>query len=229
MDGSGYLYEVSFTGGYSRINLGTGAAGDRDGHWRLTSGYTPANDPTPSSLGSGFDTFPREANFLVGTLTFNESLVNLTGTSVIPIDSFDLSEFWKADSNRTNSTAGSLPTVVSDISDYALGKWFYNLPGNISFGALDAEDTVTFTNGVLTAINLSITTTFTVQSFAWNGTFSINGDDISYQINQSSFQANLNGTVNSVGTYTIPEPSTSLFGCMAVVSVLACRRRSTTR
>lgn len=236
MDGNSYLYESAYTGGYSRINLGNGSlgsaganTGDRDGHYGVTSGYTPATDPTPTSLGSGWDLFPREANFLVGSLNYDESLVSLSGVSTVAITSINLTEFWKADPNRTSASVGNPPTVVSDISDQAIGLWLFGLGGGISFGDLDAGDTITFTDGVLTSIDLSITTTFSASALSWNGTFSISGDDIAYKIGtfgSSQFVADLNGTVNAVGIYNaVPEPSALALLALAGASLASRRPR----
>lgn len=234
MNGNSYFSEDLITVGYSRINLGNGSlgsanalTGDRDGHYLLPGGgHTPATDPNPQPVGSGWDMFPRETQFSIGSLIFDNAGFTGIGTEVFSITSLDLSAFWKADPNRTNTSQGP-PTVVSDISDYAIGLWFFNGPGQITFGALDASDTVTFTDGVLTSINLQITTAFSVQGFGtpavWDGTFSVTGANLSYQINDSAatfmgnstFVADLTGTVNSV----IPEPSAlALLGLAGLIT-----------
>lgn len=257
MNGSSFIAEDFITGGFSRINAGDGRtgtagyienpsnpnyanSGDRDGHYIWNGSANPANIPTRTttgtadgdSAGSGYDVFPRETNFQVGSITYDETLVSTTGVSVIPILSIDLGQFWTSDPNRTASGPGSVPTVQSDISDHALGMWFFNGAGGISFGGLNILDTVTFTDGILTSIDLSIPTTFTASfgpSMSWTGTFSITGSTISYQIDDtrvtplgpsSHLVANLTGTVNAV----VPEPSTALLGSLGLLA-LARRRR----
>ncbi len=252
MDGSSYMSENMATGGFSRINLGDGStgtagfisnpaspnyanSGDRDGHYLLPTspapGYSPATHVSPTATGTGWDLFPRETNFQVGNLTFDDTGFTGIGTETFTVTAIDLSGLWTSDPNRTVGTPGSMPSKISDISDHAIGLWFFGSPGGISFGALDAADTITFTNGILTSIDIDITTVFTISAYnvAWDGNFSISGRDISYQINDtagipgfglSTFVADLNGTVNAV----IPEPSTALLGALGVL-FLARRRR----
>lgn len=235
MNGSSYMSEDTVTGGFSRINMGNGSlgsaganTGDADGHYLLSN----FNNPSASPLGTSIDTFPREANFQVGNITYNEAGLTGIGVETVAITTIDLAAFWTSDPNRTSNTAGSTPTVISDISDHALGLWLFNGPGAITFGSLDASDTITFTNGVLTSINLQLATTFSASAFgmdlAWNGTFSIDGADLSYQIDdvestfvgESRFVANLTGRVNSV----IPEPSSLALGAAGLLVLLRRRR-----
>lgn len=247
MDGDSFMAESQATGGFSRINLGSGQtgtagyisnpsnpnyanSGDRDGHYLWNGIDNPATIGSPTAIGTGWDLFPRETDFLVGSLTFDESLVSTTGISTIPILSIDLGAFWTSDPNRTNGTPGNLPTVISDISDHAIGLWLFNQPGGIGFGALDENDTLTFTDGVLTSIDLQLATSFSTYggSLTWNGTFSIAGDGISYQIDQAlgpyRFLADLTGTVNSVGVYAVPEPASALLGSIGFLALLRRRR-----
>ncbi|MEM6312487.1 MAG: PEP-CTERM sorting domain-containing protein, partial [Planctomycetota bacterium] len=154
-----------------------------------------------------------------------------SGVETTAVTAIDLGEFWTSDPNRTSATPGTPPSVVSDISDRAIGLWFFDAPGSIGFGALDAADTVTFTDGVLTSIDLSIPTTFDVGGSVWNGTFSITGDQLSYQINEvqpfgfgtSTLVADITGTVGAVGSFVIPEPSS--LGLLGVSTLLLSRRR----
>jgi hypothetical protein len=216
MDGDSYIYESQFTGSFARINLGDGLPGDADGVYD-PNGPGGVLNPNPTPFGSPIDMFPREANFLVGEITHAAIVPGFTGT--VAIDSYDLGEFWTSDPNRVGDPAGSggPPTVVSDISDQAIGLWFFNTPGSILFGALDSSDTVTYTNGLLTSIDMEITTQFTGTDpftsapIAWGdtpgtGTFSISGNQLAWTIldtepslfGPSTFDANLTGTVTSV-------------------------------
>ncbi|RYD44554.1 MAG: PEP-CTERM sorting domain-containing protein [Verrucomicrobiaceae bacterium] len=236
MNGNSFIHENMYTGGFSRINLGNGTpgsvganTGDRDGHYLATAGYTAGTSPNPTPVGTGWDLFPREENFLVGNITFDESLIPASGTTTVPITAIDLGEFWKSDPNRTNGSYTATPTILSDISDRALGLWFFGGPGGITFGALEASDTVTFVDGQLTSINLNITTTFSASGRNWIGTFGIDGNNIAYSIDAtvggSRLIADISGTVNSVGTYAVPEPSTVLLSSLLAGSFLLRRRR----
>lgn len=232
MDGSSYMAQYPATGSFARINLGDGTVNDRDGLYRWNGTADPAIIVTGGGagqdgeiLGGGINLFPREANFQVGSVTYNENLVSPTGISTVPITTIDLGAFWTADPART--TAPFLPTVISDISDQAIGFWFFNMAGGIGFGALDANDTLTFTDGVLTSIDLELTTSFSAYggAFTWNGVFSITGNEIAYQIDQTlggsqRFVADLTGTVNSV----IPEPSALLLSALGSLALLRRKR-----
>ena len=153
MNGSSYMAEDLMTGGFSRINAGTGASGDRDGHYRWNGSSDPASitiqSTTPSAdgypLGSGWDLFPNEASFVFGSITYDDSYI-VGGSGTAPITAINLGNFWASGSSTT------------DISDTALDLWLFGGPVQFAFGSLDANDTVTFTNGVLTSINLSLTT-----------------------------------------------------------------------
>jgi hypothetical protein len=209
-DSTGYISEDQLTGAFGRINLGDGTAGDADALYDIGD----IDDPNPSLLGSPVDLFPREADFLVGSLETDP--ITGSGTETVAITSIDLGEFW------TSAQTG-------DISDPALGIWFFDAPRSISFGALDGGDTATYVDGVLTSIDLNITTAFNLdlpaqggcfitsavsetQSLVWNGTFSITGNQLSYQIDdvedfvdpntqqpkQSNLIIDLTGTVDAV-------------------------------
>ncbi|MEM9753983.1 MAG: hypothetical protein AAF916_11455, partial [Planctomycetota bacterium] len=124
--------------------------------------------------------------------------------------SLDLSQLWSADPNRVNGVAGSPPLVQSDISDRAIGLWFFDAPGAITFGSLDASDTITYTDGALTSIDIEVTADFSVSTTTWSGLFTISGADLSFQINDSQpfgfgssdLVVDLTGTVLAV-----PEPA----------------------
>lgn len=208
MNGSSYMAEDMISGGFSRINLGTGASGDRDGHYAWDGVSDPATISSPTSIGSGWDLFPNETSFVIGSITYDGTgLVGGSGT--VPITAVNLGNFWASGSSTT------------DISDTALDLWFFGGPVGFSFGALSSDDTVTFTNGVLTAINLTLDTSFSGSVFGntpeWFGDFSITGSSLSYYIEDeedfyyddlqliyagtSTLLVNLGGTVNAVGTY----------------------------
>lgn len=254
MNGDSYIAESQATGGFSRINLGDGTigdagyisnpsnpnyanSGDRDGHYLWNGADNPATIASPTATGSGWDLFPRETAFQVGSLSYDEGLVSSTGVSVVPISSIDLSAFWASDPNRTNGTPGSGPTVVSDISDRAIGLWFFDGPGGIGFGALDAGDTLTFTDGALTSINLSLPASFSISAFGmdvtFNGTFSVTGSSIAYLIDDTQalpffgptrFLADITGTVNALAP--VPEPaSAALIAGGLMLGAVAARRR----
>jgi hypothetical protein len=239
MFGESFFSESTLTGSFARINAGDGSlgsvgafTGDADGLYAI--GNLFASDPG-SILGTAIDLFPRESDFEIGSLTFDVGLVSGSGVEVVPILTIDLSPFWTSDPNRTSSTPGVPPTVLSDLSDHALGLWFFNAPGSIGFGALDASDTLTFTNGLLTSINLDLTTSFSADfgfgEHVWNGSFTVSGNQISFLIDDtastpfgdSSIGANLTGTVLAV----VPEPSSlGLLLGLGALATMARRRRS---
>jgi hypothetical protein len=212
MDSTGTLSEDQLIGGFGRINLGDGTTGDGDAIYDIGD----INDPNPTLLGSPVDLFPREASFLVGSLETGP--VTGSGTETVAITSIDLGEFW---------TSGQ----TGDLSDPALGLMFFDAPRSISFGALDGGDTATYVDGVLTSIDLNITTAFHLdlpaqtgcfitsaaaetQPLVWNGTLSIAGNQFSYQIDdvedfidpntQQAKQSNL--IIDLTGTVDAVEP-----------------------
>ncbi len=237
MNGNSFISEDAVTGSFARINAGSGSlgsvganTGDADGTYNILN----VSNPNPGSpWGDPIDIFPREANFQVGSLTYNGVGATGIGIETFAITAYNLSAFWSADPNRLNSAPDAAPTVISDISDYGLGQWFFNAAGGISFGALDASDTVTFTDGTLTSINLAIPTSFTIDAYgiAWNGTFSISGANLSYQINDtattffgpSTLIADLAGTVNAVTV--VPEPSAFALAGLGAITMLFRRNR----
>jgi hypothetical protein len=244
MDPTGFISEDQLTAAFARINLGDGTLGtvgtdygDQDGVYNILQGAT---HPNPTPLGTPIDIFPREANFLVGSLVYDDTAITGTGVETVAIKSIDLAEFWTSDPNRVGTPPGSggPMTVISDISDQGMGLWWFNTAGGITFGGLDAADTVTFTDGVLTSINLEITTTFWGLDFGggpheWSGTFSIVGDQLSYQINDtiatshsgtgfSTFVADLTGTVAAVQVNTAQVPAVAWPVGLFVSGLLGC-------
>ncbi|MEM9057325.1 MAG: hypothetical protein AAGD86_07605, partial [Pseudomonadota bacterium] len=150
----------------------------------------------------------------------------------VQIDSIDLSQFWSPDPGRLNGSPGTPLGVLSDISDLAIGLWFAGAPGEIAFGGLDANDTLTFVDGQLTSIDLEISTSFSVESFVtavYSGTFSISGNEIAYLINDtqfgSTFQANLTGTVLAPAPIPVPPALVLLPSAIAALGFAGRRRK----
>ncbi|MEM1330931.1 MAG: hypothetical protein AAGG07_10250 [Planctomycetota bacterium] len=233
MNDSGFISENAATFTYAQINEGDGTlggvgfSGDADGLYLLSD----FNTPNPSVVGTPIDLFPREADFQIGGISFDASSITGTGIETVGIDSVDLSELWANDPNRTAGAPGVPPSVLSDISDRALGLWFFDADGELTFAAPDASDTLTFTDGVLTSIDLDLDATFSVATTIWNGSFSISGDQLSYQISDTQFfgfgdstlTVDLTGTVNAVGSFAIPSPGTA--SLVFAGGLLAGRRR----
>ncbi|MEM7081958.1 MAG: hypothetical protein AAF465_04440 [Pseudomonadota bacterium] len=234
MSADSYMAETSFSGAFAQIGRGDGSlgsvgalTGDNDGLYN----FADFGEPDPQAFG-GVDLFPREQNFEVGSLTYDDSQLNGSGTETVQITGIDLSAFWTADPARLDNSPGAVPTVLSDISDQAIGLWLFNNPGGISFGGLDSNDTLTFVDGVLTSIDLSITTQFTVESFTtlvFDGTFTISGSALSYMINDSAagstFIADLNGEVLAVSQVPVPPALVLLPSALALLGLSGRRRR----
>ncbi|MEN1680583.1 MAG: hypothetical protein AAGJ46_13420 [Planctomycetota bacterium] len=236
MNPSSFLSESTATGGFARISLGDGSlgsvganTGDADGIYNVAN--IDAADPG-STFGTPIDVFPREANFQVGSL--ETAPISGSGLETVGIVSLDTSEFWTSDPARTDFTNFSAPTVISDISDYGIGVWFFNGPGSIDFGPLDAGDTVTFLNGEPASIDLEVEATFAADAFgtpvSYTGTFSVSGNQLALQIDDTAplgffgdsvFVADLNGTVTAV----VPEPGGVAFLLSVALVVPNMRRR----
>lgn len=236
MDPSGYFGESTATGSFARIDLGDGSlgsvganTGDADGLYNFNNRFEPASN-VGGTFGTPVDMFPNEENFNVGTISYDDSQVSGIGVETVSITGLDLGALWTADPARTDTANFSAPTVVSDISDYGIGVWFFNGPGGIAFGAFDAADTVTFTNGVLTSIDVSVSATFSADAFgtavSYTGSLDFSGNSISFEIfdtadlgffGPSDFELDLGGTVNAV----VPAPASAL----ALVGLAAATRR----
>ncbi|MEO1717524.1 MAG: PEP-CTERM sorting domain-containing protein [Planctomycetota bacterium] len=229
MDTNGFVSEDSFTFAFAQIGQGDGTLGtamtfgDADGLYSLAK--LGAADPGPT-FGTPVDLFPREENFEVGSIGYDTAAISGNGIETTSITSLDLSGLWTADPNRVNGVPGSTPTVLSDISDRAIGLWFFDAPGSIDFGAFDASDTVTFTDGLLTSIDVSVAADFVVDGFGvYSGTLEFSGNGISFQIDDVSDSLgntvviDLTGTVNAV----VPAPGTALL--LAAGAFGATRRR----
>ncbi|MEL6798042.1 MAG: hypothetical protein AAFO89_14630, partial [Planctomycetota bacterium] len=169
---------------------------------------------------------PNAVAFGLGSLGFDAGAVTGIGTEVVPATSLDLSDLW---------TAGS---ATSDISDAALGLWFFDAPRSIDFGPLDAADTITFVDGQIDSASISVPASVTIDySFAgaattYIGSFSITGNQFSFAIDDTQLDVvtafgtlpasrlvvDLNGTIAA-----IPSPATTaVFGTLALA---AARRR----
>lgn len=225
MDPASTVSESTVTGETFVISNGDGT---------LANGKSGDDDSNPA-FGDPVNLFPREADFVVGSLEFDGAAISGVGVETTPITALDLSELWSSDPNRTSSDPSDDATVMSDLSDYAIGAWLFNGPGSIGFGALDAADEVTFTDGVLTSIDFSVDATFSSDPTVWSGVLSAIGDTLSFQINDtqlvngffnSTVVFDLTGTIGAVGAFTIPEPTT-LMACLTccTLAVVASRRR----
>lgn len=242
MDLDSFVSEDAVTGSFAQISQGDGSlgpqsapflnstdpgGGDADGLYDI--GDLGSSNPT---MFGDIDLFPRENAFEWGTLTYDDTGFTGVGVEVFPVTGLDLSGFWTEDPNRTNGSPGSPPLVISDVSDRALGLWFFDADGEITFGGVDAADTVTFTNGFLTSIDVETTTSFILDDagtpLSYDGTFSISGSDISYQVQDtntvfgffaSTWTLDLTGRVNAV----VPEPSSAAIAALALIP--ACLRR----
>lgn len=222
MDPAGTISESTLTGETFVISNGTGV---------VANGLAGDDDSNPA-FGDPVNLFPREEAFEVGTLDFDASGITGSGVENAPIDALDLSGLWSPDAERTNSTPGTDASVESDISDWAIGLWLFNSPGDITFGPLDAADTVTFTNGLLTSVDFSVAASFSVDATVWQGTLSAVGDQLSFQINDtqqsffgpSTLVVDLVGTIDAVGSFAIPEPSAAAMA-LALFNVGLLRRR----
>lgn len=241
MDPASFASESTFTGAFSRIGEGNGDlgsaganTGDADGLYNVAN----LNAPNPGSPFGAVDLFPREADFLVGGITVDTSSLTGVGVETVPLTALDFSELWKPDASRTASVPGTPPTVVSDISDQGIGLWLFNAPGGISVSNIPtSEDTATFTDGLLTSIDVVETVEFIVFGGAtptvWTGSLTIAGDQISLQINDtqalfgspSTIVFDVTGTVNAVDSFVIPEPASAAIAAMGGGLIAARRKR----
>jgi hypothetical protein len=191
--------EFDLTGSQARVRYGTGASGDFDGLYDV-------NDPT-TMYGRGLDVFPREGNFVVGSLRYNVADAGaLNGT--FPVSALDLAGLWADDS------------ATSDISAAALSVWLFGRTVQLRFGPIDAADTVTFSNGVLTSLDVEVTAELSVDFAAglapatvYDGRLTLTGNRLSLSMDdtvedvrtargvqpRSRFVIDVSGVVSAVG------------------------------
>ncbi|MEO1527278.1 MAG: PEP-CTERM sorting domain-containing protein [Planctomycetota bacterium] len=215
MDGNGFISENAVTGSFAQINL------DPDGLYNLAD---------PAQLFANIDVFPNEENFAIGSFDYDETLVTGLGVETVSITNLDTSGFW---------TSGS---ATSDVSDVALDLWLFDSPNSFAFDPLDAGDTATFTNGILTSVDAITAAQYSMvdgggNTVTWNGSLTMSGDTITFAFNDtqtfdtgvvgvvpSTFAMNLTGTIGAVTA--IPEPSFA--GILFIGGgLLAVRRRRT--
>ena len=245
MDADSFIAETQNTGSFARIGLGDGSlgsaganTGDTDGLF-LFPGPPFADEPPTDNLiltGTPVDVFPREQNFEVGELTYDSSGVTASGVETVNVTGLNFDGLWLADPARVDFANFNAPTVISDISDYAIGLWFFNFPGSIEFDtSVTAADTVTFTDGVLTSINVVKDVDFIVDAagfgsseLVYSGTLEFDGVSISLQIDdanpgftggESRVIFDLTGRVTAV----VPTPGSAL--SLAIVGLIATARR----
>ncbi|MEM8739232.1 MAG: PEP-CTERM sorting domain-containing protein [Planctomycetota bacterium] len=227
VDSSSFIFEATVTGSFAQISQGNGALGSVGSNTGDADGLFDVNtfgDDEPSSFGS-IDIFPRETAFEVGGI-FHAPITG-TGTETVAIESIDLGGFFTPDPARTDTVNFSAPTVISDISDYGLGLWFFNGAGGITFDDLDADDTVTFTDGELTSIDLELASVFSIDVFGTSANFdttlTIVGNQFSYQsdaVSSPDFVIDITGTVDAV----VPEPASISLLILGGVAILSRRR-----
>ena len=110
-------------------------------------------------------------------------------------------------------------------------------PSSFSFGTVDENDNLTFNDGSLNSINISLDAAFemldsTRNKVSFDGTFIINGADLSLQIQESrDFDIGFFGVVPTTltvdmtgGVNAIPEPSSALLSLLGSLIILRRRR-----
>lgn len=218
-DGASRISEFNLTGAFAQIDFGDGGTGDADGAYSLVDDSGP--------LGTALDVFPSETNFGVGSLSFDNASFTGAGVETLPVTAIDLAQLFTANS----------PT--SDISGVNLSNFFFSTPVNFAFGAVDASDTVTFTDGVLTAIDLVIDASFTFdlalsgQPTSFEGSFSIAGNRFSLFIDDTEFDVpTVFGTfpqsrvlIDIAGTVDAVIPAPGVATVLAMPGLLIARRR----
>ncbi|MEM6334073.1 MAG: PEP-CTERM sorting domain-containing protein [Planctomycetota bacterium] len=230
MNGDGFISEYPGTATFAQINLGDGTLGevgvrstDADGLYGTQGPFDPMPGElptgTPFLFGTPVDVFPREENFKVGSFTVDESSITGSGVETVAIQSIDLGELWTADPNRTSNDPNVEQTIITDISDFGLGLWLFGTTGELTFSALDANDTATFTDGLLTSVDVALDFTFVArdETFFEPDGFTIAGDiftlsmddevEIGLPFGPLNIVVDLEGTVESVGEFSVTEPT----------------------
>ena len=207
-DPGSHMAEFELTGSWAQIDFGDGTPGDGDGFYDVNN--------LSHQWGGDVDVFPNETAFTLGTLTFDTGSLTNIGVETVPVTALDLSGLWAPGSATT------------DISDVALADWYFNQPHSLSFGPLDAADRVTFSDGNLISVDLSVSADLNVDLTAmflpnatYSGTFEIAGDAYALMIDDSSpgnrVLVNITGRVSA-----IPEPGSALL--LGTLALAGCRR-----
>ncbi|MEL6499436.1 MAG: hypothetical protein AAGJ54_12115 [Planctomycetota bacterium] len=227
-----------------RIGVGDGIVGNGplgDDDLTADSGFIDSDTFRPSNV------FPRETAFTVGSLTFDATGFTAVGVETFQITSLDLGEFIRFDPAVLDqppfNAAGWDPnaiSVASDIStfeyarqaafpDLATGFRDFGPAANAAF--LDADDTVTFTDGVLTSVDWSIV--FREADGAGlteDITFGMTGNafTLEYDFLDGFTQtaADLSGVVGAVGTFVIPAPAAATLVALGGLTLAGRHRLS---
>ena len=220
MDGNSVIRDYDFSGSFAQINKGTNSGIDADAYWNI-------NNPS-QKFGSGInevnDMYPNEGDFGIGLLNFDSSLVTTTGVATFPIQGLTLD-------------------LSNDLRAASLEGFFFGNADSVDFslGSFDANDTVTFTDQVLTSIDLDTSFTMTVTALGnalpYSGTFAVSGNALTIDMDQtlptpgftvsgnSRFVFDFDGVVDGVGVTTVPEPSGVLFLIGGLIAGSFKRRR----
>ncbi|MEM9080591.1 MAG: hypothetical protein AAGC74_07875 [Verrucomicrobiota bacterium] len=193
------ISEFDLTASFARLGNGDGSSPDADGFWDLSNPTVRFGSENP--ITSANDVFPNENNFSLGSLTFDPSSLIGSGSETIAISSvsLDLSE---------------------DIASSALATFVSGASTTLTFGTLDPSSTLTFTDKVLTSLDLTIPFNLTYSTIqgplVYSGELATEGNTLSITM-ASSVSTNgftpsgvsrmvwdLNGTLNAVGNLSLP-------------------------
>ncbi|MEM7783253.1 MAG: PEP-CTERM sorting domain-containing protein [Planctomycetota bacterium] len=228
MDGFGYFTENAFTDSIARINFGDGSATDRDGMNQFSDGggdpLLPESTYDPLVGGGGVSTvniFPNETNFNVGQVGFDETGLLPSFTGTVAVNSLDLGAFYTTGDATSDINGVDFPNI-------------FPFGGGLTLGTFDANDTLTFTNGLLTSIDVEVDATINAVGAPgpYVGTLTFSGSNIALDINAtqgpSTIDFQLSGIVGAVNNFQIsavPEPGS--FGLAATAfGLIALRRRN---
>ena len=220
MDGNSVIKDYDFSGSFGQINKGANSGIDADAYWNI-------NNPA-QRFGGGInevnDMYPNEGDFVVGSLDFDASLVTTTGVATFPIQGVTLD-------------------LSNDLRAVSLRSFFFGNADSVDFslGGFDATDTITFTDQLLTSIDIETSFTMTVSageiSLPYSGTFAISGSALTIDMDQtnptpgftlsgtSRFVFDFDGVVDGVGVTSVPEPSGVLFLIGGLIAGSFKRRR----